>query len=92
MTFSRTGRNNKTGRQELTERELPEGVRKLETVALVHPVMAARASVFPPTRERDENSRNPFAAASPRDSRRLTDASVWLLFGDNGHRYLITQR
>jgi len=40
---------------------------------------------FPrPTREGNENSRNPFVAASPRDFRGLTVAAVWLFFGDHG--------
>jgi hypothetical protein len=47
----------------------------------------ACASVFPvPTRQGDENSRNPFAAASPRDSCGLTVAAVWLLLGDQGRQ------
>jgi hypothetical protein len=51
----------------------------------------ACASVSPSLRARGTKSREtPFAAASPRDFRRLTVTAVWLLFGDHGHRYLIT--
>jgi hypothetical protein len=43
----------------------------------------ACASVFAvPTREADKKSRNPFAAASSNDSRRLTVAEVWLPAAD----------
>jgi hypothetical protein len=47
--------------------------------------LRACANVFPaPMRERVEDSRNPFAPASPRDFRRLTVSPVWRICGEEG--------
>ncbi len=45
----------------------------------------------PYAREGIENSRNAFAAASPRDSGELTLAPAWRIFGEEGRRSAINR-
>ena len=52
--------------------------------------LRACANVLPaPMRERVEDSRNPFAPASPSDFRRLTVAPLWRICGEEGRRRAI---